>query len=116
MKTKLFLSLAVATVMGATTLAASAGSPAQPVNFRGSAAAPAAPTDRSIVVSDATRHVNVVGGSTVHFVIGDRSFNWFFENGIVSVAPFDLAQIAPAGLLTHPVMVYVSDNPLYRAN
>lgn len=116
MKTKLFLSLAVATVMGATSLAAVAGPGTQPVSFRGSAAAPATPTDRSIVVNDTTRHVNVVGGSTVQFVIGDRSFNWFFENGIATVAPFDLAQIAPQGMLTHPVTVYVSDNPLYRAN
>lgn len=73
--------------------------------------APAA--DRQIVITDATRHVNVASGTTVHFVSGGQSFDWTFQNVNGSVAPFDLQKIAPAGLLHHAVTVYVADSATY---
>jgi len=87
---------------------------AQQSDFRGSAAPAQAQADQVIVVTDATRYVNVTGGSTVRFVVGGQSFTWCFQNGSAQVVPFDLQQIAPQGLLTHRVTAYVSDNPLYR--
>jgi hypothetical protein len=72
-----------------------------------------AAADQVIVITDATRHVNVTGGQTVRFVVGDRTFTWCFQNGSAHVIPFDLQTIAPQGLLHHAVTTYVADNPLY---
>jgi hypothetical protein len=83
---------------------------------RGSAAAASASPDLTIVITDATHHVNVAGGSTVRFVVGGQSFTWTFQNGTGHVAPFDLEEIAPKGVLAHPVKTYVSDNQLYYQN
>jgi hypothetical protein len=112
MKNKLLLPLFTAMTLAAASTAALAA--AQQSDFRGNAASAQAVADQVIVITDATRHVNVTGGSTVRFVVGDRSFNWSFQNGSAHVVPFDLQQIAPQGLLTHGVTTYVSDNPLYQ--
>lgn len=83
-------------------------------------AAPAAQTqtqaspDRQIVITDATRYVNVTSGTTVHFVSGDRAFDWTFDTMNGSVAPFDLQKVAPAGLLNHAVTVYVAAGEPYQ--
>jgi hypothetical protein len=114
MNTKLLLPVLTAMTLaaaGTTALAA-----AQPFDFRGNAAPAQAAVDQVIVITDATRHVNVTGGSTVRFVVGERSFSWSFQNGSAHVIPFDLELIAPKGLLNHPVTAYVSDNPLYQTN
>ncbi|WP_371767909.1 CzcE family metal-binding protein [Massilia sp.] len=101
-------------VLIATTLAAgAAGAAPQPRAFLGSAAPVQAAADQVIVITDATRHVNVTGGQTVRFVVGDRTFTWCFQNGSAHVIPFDLQTIAPQGLLRHAVTTYVADNPLY---
>jgi hypothetical protein len=112
MKTTLLLPLITAMTLAAASTAAFAG--AQQSDFRGNAAPAQAAVDQVIVITDATRHVNVTGGSTVRFVVGDRSFNWSFQNGSAHVVPFDLQQIAPQGLLAHGVTAYVSDNSLYN--
>ena len=114
MKTKLILPVLTAMTLAAASSAAFAG--VQPADLRGNAAPAQAAVDQVIVVTDATRHVNVTGGSTVRFVVGDRSFSWTFQNGSAHVVPFDLALIAPPGLLNHRVTAYVSDNPLYQGN
>lgn len=88
----------------------------QPTAFLGEPAPQQARADQVVVVTDATRYVNVTGGSTVRFVVGERSFTWSFQTGSVEVAPFDLARIAPQGLLNHRVTAYVADNPLYANN
>lgn len=112
MKTKLLL-----TVLIASTLSTGlAGAAPQPDSFLGSAVPAQAPVDRVIVITGATRYVNVTGGTTVRFVVGERSFSWNFQNGTVSLIPFDLGRIAPQGMLDHAVTAYVSDNPLYRNN
>jgi hypothetical protein len=100
--------------LAATTSTAFAG--VQQADLRGQAAPAQAAVDQVIVVTDATRHVNVTGGSTVRFVVGDQSFNWNFQHGTAEVVPFDLEKIAPKGVLNHPVSTYVSTDPLYRNN
>lgn len=113
MKTTLLLPILLATALGAAGSALASGFE-QPASFRGNAAPANAPADQVIVITDATRNVNVVGGSTVRFVVNGQSFTWCFQNGTASVIPFDLALIAPKGLLNHRITTYVSDNPLYR--
>jgi hypothetical protein len=101
-------------VMLVTALAAGvAGAAPQPRAFLGDAAPAQAAADRVIVITAATRYVNVTGGQTVRFVVGDRSFTWCFQNGNAHVIPFDLQMIAPQGLLNHRITTYVADNPLY---
>jgi hypothetical protein len=112
MKTQLLLPLITAMTLAAASTAALAGN--QQSDCRGNAASAQAAADQVVVITDATRHVNVTGGSTVRFVVNGQSFNWCFQNGTAHVVPFDLQQIAPQGLLTHAVTTYVSDNPLYN--
>lgn len=115
MTTKLLL-----TILFATTLATGASAPAtaaeQPASFRGNPAPAQAGADQVIVITDATRQVSVTGGSTVRFIVGEKSFTWCFQNGSAHVMPFDLARIAPQGMLNHRITAYVSDNPLYWNN
>ena len=77
----------------------------------GMAAPPAAAT-RTVVITPATRWVNVTGGDTVRFVVDGREFAWNFSVGS-TVAEFDLRRVAPPGLLDHPVPVYVDPDPYY---
>lgn len=111
MKTKLLLPVLTAMTLAAASTAFAGVTQEQ---ARGNAVSDQARADQVIVVTDATRHVNVSGGSTVRFVVGERSFTWSFQNGTANVVPFDLQQIAPQGMLSHAVTTYVSDNPLYK--
>ncbi|MDB5841601.1 MAG: hypothetical protein JWQ23_3553 [Herminiimonas sp.] len=65
---------------------------------------------RTIPINAGTRYINVVGGETIQFVVGDKAFAWYFS-GPLSVWQFDLRRVAPAGLLDHEVIAYVSPNP-----
>jgi type IV pilus biogenesis protein CpaD/CtpE len=114
MHTKLLLPVLTAMTLAAASTAALAG--ALQSDLRGKAVPAQAAVDQVIVITEATRHINVTGGSTVRFVVGERSFSWNFQNGSAHVVPFDLQAIAPEGLLNHPVTAYVSDNPLYQNN
>lgn len=113
MTTKLLLPVLIATTLaaGASGLA---GAAEQPRAFLGRAAPEQTSADRVIVITDATRYVNVTGGQTVRFVVGEHSFTWCFQTGSAHVVPFDLQRIAPQGVLTHSVVAYVADNPLYQ--
>ena len=76
---------------------------------------PAPPTaaGRAIAISPNTKFVNVQGAEVVRFDVGaNKSFAWSF-NGSVVVTSFDLARVAPSGMLDHAVTAYVSPNPLY---
>lgn len=79
------------------------------------APAAVAPAQRVITITPDTRWVNVTSGETVRFVIGAQSFGWSFQSG-PTVSKFDLRAIAPPGMLTHPVTVYVAANPTYLSN
>lgn len=115
MNTKLLLPVLFATTLAAAT-ATAGGLAGQPASFRGNAVPAQARADQVIVLTGATRYVNVTGGQTVRFVVGQQAFTWNFENGSAHVAPFDLEDIAPKGLLNHRVTAYVADNPLYANN
>ncbi|MDB5916063.1 MAG: CzcE family metal-binding protein [Massilia sp.] len=75
---------------------------------------PAPPTaaGRTIAITPDTKFVNVQGGEVVRFDVGGKSFAWSF-NGSVAVTSFDLARVAPSGMLDHTVTAYVSPNPMY---
>lgn len=83
----------------------------RPITFLGDPASPATATE-TIVIYPITKWVNVTGGDTVRFVVGDKSFAWTFSvaSGINS---FDLSRVAPPGILTHRVEAYVAPDPRY---
>ena len=74
-------------------------------------AAPVSAATRTVVITPATKYVNVTGGETVNFVVGDKSFAWNFDGPGLSA--FNLERTAPANLIDHKVVVYVAPNPLY---
>ncbi|MDP3843637.1 MAG: CzcE family metal-binding protein [Oxalobacteraceae bacterium] len=75
--------------------------------------APATVSARTIVIDADTKYVNVVGGDTVKFNAGDKSFAWSFDVPL-TITSLDLNRVAPAGVLDHPVKVYVQQNPRYK--
>lgn len=75
-------------------------------------AAPSTGADYTIVITPATRYVNVEGGQTVNFIVGDKQFAWSF-NVARTVHSFDLNEVAPQGLLPRAVRAYVSPDPKY---
>jgi hypothetical protein len=84
---------------------------ATPVDLLGDTA-PAAAANRTITIAPDTRYVNVEGGQTVRFNVGEKTFTWDFD-GPDTVWAFDLNRVTPPGLLDHTVTAYVSPNPLY---
>lgn len=74
---------------------------------------PTTAATRTIVINPNTRFVRVQSGETVKFVVGGQEFGWQFDG---PEGPFDLGQIAPAGLVDHPVRGYVDPNPLYQGD
>ena len=85
---------------------------ATPVSLLGETA-PATAANRTITIAPDTRYVNVQGGQTVRFNVGEKTFTWDFD-GPNTVWAFDLNKVTPPGLLDHTVTAYVSPNPLYR--
>lgn len=66
------------------------------------------PVNRTIVLDDRIKSINVNEGETVLFVVGQKSFAWLFDrfdNG------GDLSQMAPKGMLNHSVKVFVGGVP-----
>lgn len=82
-----------------------------PASFLGDPAPPEAATE-TIVIHPDTRWVNVTGGDTVRFVVGDKAFAWVF-NVATGVEAFDLARVAPPGILNRRVDAYVAPDPRY---
>lgn len=74
--------------------------------------APVEAATQTIVIKPETKWVNVTGGDTVKFVVGDKSFAWLF-NVATGVRVFDLSRVAPPGVLNHPVDAYVAADPKY---
>jgi len=75
-------------------------------------AAPAPAATRTIVVSTATKAINVNKGDVVTIEVDGKSFTWQFDT-LRDSDRFALEAIAPAGINTHGVWVYVAPNPLY---
>lgn len=78
----------------------------------GFAVDPATPALPTIVITPNTQHVNVTGGDSIRFRVGDQAFAWNFSVA-ATVWKFDLRDIAPAGILDHPVLAYVAPDPKY---
>lgn len=74
--------------------------------------APVTAAGRTIFITPETKYVNVAGGETVKFVVGDESFAWTFD-GPSEGYKFDLNETAPPGVLGRRVIAYVDPNPLY---
>ena len=82
-----------------------------PASFLGNPAPDAAAT-RTIVIGPDTKWVNVTGGDIVKFVADGKSFAWAF-NVATSVSRFDLARVAPPGVLDRQIYVYLAPDPRY---
>lgn len=74
---------------------------------------PTTAATRTIVINPNTKYVRVQSGETVKFVVGGQEFGWQFDG---PEGPFDLGQIAPAGVVDHKVRGYVDPNPLYEGD
>jgi len=73
-------------------------------------AGPVESGNRQISITPDTRYVNVTHGEVVTFVVGDKRFAWNF-NGPRTNDAIDLQQVAPDGILNHPVRAYVRADP-----
>ena len=83
----------------------------RPISFLGDPA-PLTEATETIVIRPNTKWVNVTGGDTVRFVVGDKSFAWRF-NVASGISSFDLNRVAPPGILAHHVEAYVAPDPRY---
>jgi hypothetical protein len=68
------------------------------------------PSDRTVAISEATSFVNVTGGESIKFVVGDKAFSWRFDGKAGAVK---LSEIAPNGFGGKDVTIYVAPNPMY---
>ncbi|MGK5033055.1 CzcE family metal-binding protein [Janthinobacterium sp. MDT1-19] len=75
-------------------------------------AAPAPSATCTITISSATKYVNVTQGDVVKFDVDGKTFTWQFDT-LRTKASFDFSAIAPSGVNTHGVRVYVAANPIY---
>lgn len=82
-----------------------------PIAFLGDPAPLNAATETRAIRPD-TKWVNVTGGDTVRFDIGEKSFAWTF-NVARGITTFDLRRVAPSGMLDHRVDAYVAPDPKY---
>lgn len=107
-------------LLSLTLAAALAASSAQALGLTGTVAdygAPAdarAPVAQRIVLTPATKSVNVNNGDTVEFVVDGKSFRWHFDT-FSNETNFKLAKIVPAGIAVDGITVYVGANPIYRS-
>ena len=72
--------------------------------------APLSAASYEIRIGPKTKYVNVTGGETVKFVVGDKAFTWYFDVSR-NTDRFDLNEVAPPGVLDHPVIVYIAPDP-----
>ena len=97
--------LLLALILGAVASAADAGPSLAP------SVSSADDADKTIFIKEGTHHVNVFANETVLFNVGDQHFAIKFDG--ISKA-YDLAKLAPAGVLNHKVRVYVAPSPTDR--
>lgn len=63
--------------------------------------------DRVVKINAKTKYVNVIRGTVVSIVNGDKTFTWKYDT--LGTPRIELAKIAPADFGAGKVMVYVSD-------
>lgn len=98
-------SLAALVLLGALGAQADA---AQPAKLLGDPVGVSQAT-RTITIGPGTKYVNVAQGEVIKFVANHNEFAFKFDGA--DIASFDLQRIAPAGVLDHPVTVYVQPAP-----
>lgn len=79
-----------------------------PAHLRGSAV-PSAEATRTITITPDTRFVNAMQGETIRFLVGGAEFTWRFDGPVLR--PMDLQEIAPTGLISRPLTVYLARQP-----
>jgi hypothetical protein len=63
------------------------------------------PVDRTVVIDDKMRSINVREGETIRFLVGEKSFAWVFDGYDEGK---DLNQMAPKGTLgNRSIKVYL---------
>lgn len=82
-----------------------------PLDFLGDPAPVSAATS-TMVIGPETKWVNVTGGDTVRFNVGEKSFAWTF-NVARGINAFDLRRVAPPGVLGQRIDAYVAPDPRY---
>ena len=78
-----------------------------PLDLLGQPAVPEQ-AQRTVVITPATRYVNVTEGDVVRFIANGKIFAFFFDSRAAS--SFALNRVAPPGVLDHTVTVYVARN------
>ena len=114
MRVKLVVLTVIATTLGFLNLSASAFTPGSPMGE----VVPLSAAMRTIPIDAKTKYVNVTAHETVKFVANGNAFAINFSGSSATTfafvpSVFDLAQLAPAGVLDHKVTVYVAPDPLY---
>ena len=116
MKPKLVVLTVIAMTLGFVNLSASAFMPGGPTGE----VVPLSGATRTIPINAKTKYVNVTAHETVKFVAGGNAFALKFSGSSATTfafvpSVFDLAQLAPTGVLSHKVTVYVAPDPLYTS-
>jgi hypothetical protein len=114
MKPKLVVLIVVTMTLSFLNLSASAFTPGSPMGE----VVPLSGATRTIPIDAKTKYVNVTAHETVRFVVNGNAFAVNFSGSSATTfafvpSVFDLAQLAPAGVLGHKVTVYVAPDPLY---
>jgi hypothetical protein len=114
MKRKLIALTVIAITLGFLNMSASAFTSGSPMGE----IVPLSGAMRTIPIDAKTKYVNVTAHETVRFVVNDNAFAINFSGSSATTfafvpSVFDLAQLAPAGVLDHKVTVYVAPDPLY---
>jgi hypothetical protein len=101
------LKLSLALVLATAALTASAA----PATSYGRVVATSG-SERVIALGAKSKSINVSNGETVTITVDGQSFTWHVDT-FPNETSFDLAKIAPQGVATRGVTVYVSPNPIY---
>ena len=114
MKLKLVAPIVIAMTLGLVNLSASAFTPSSPMGE----VVPQLGAMRTVRIDAKTKYVNVTANETVKFEANGNAFAINFSGSSATTfafvpSVFDLAQLAPAGVLDHKVTVYVAPDPLY---
>ena len=114
MKPKRVVVTVIAMTLGLLNLSANALTPGSPMGEIVSLSG----VMRTIPIDAKTKYVNVTAHETVKFVVNGNTFAINFSGSSATTfafvpSVFDLAQLAPAGVLDHKVTVYVAPDPLY---
>jgi hypothetical protein len=106
METTVTLKLVASTIAALTLSAMSLSAAALTFGDQYGEPADASAAERTIVVTPATKFVNVTHGEVVKIVAGGKEFAWDFDGLPQS---FELNKIAPQGAIDHNVRVYIAN-------